>query len=71
MRLDVFGKSVEVVKRDNQWRTFYLGNEGKKRAATDITIPSSVPESDVVAYVADLCHEWATSAHPSVTVTKP
>lgn len=71
MKLDVFGRTIEVVKRNDRWMVFYTGNEGKKRAATDIIIPSTVAESDVVAYVADLCHEWATPAHPSVAIIKP
>ncbi len=68
MKLNVFGRSVEVVQRNNKWMVFYLGNEGKKRLADDIYIPDHVPHSEVVGYIADLCHEWATQAHPTVTI---
>lgn len=67
MKLDVFGKLVEVNRRNEQWLVFYVGNEGKKRMATDISVPNSIPESEVINYIADLCHEWATSNNPSVT----
>ncbi len=68
--IDVFGKLVEITYRNNQWRAFYLGSEGKKRLATDISIPGGLAASEVPDYIADLCHEWATSANPSVVVLK-
>ncbi len=68
MKLDVFGRLVEITRSNNRWHTFYCGNEGKKRIAEDIKIPDNISESDVVGYVADLCHEWATSANPGVNV---
>lgn len=66
MKLDVFGKLVEVKQRNRQWLVFYLGNEGKKRKATDIHVPEGLPESEVVNYIADLCHEWATMDKPHI-----
>ena len=30
MRLDVFGRHVEVLRRDRVWKVYYLGNDGKK-----------------------------------------
>ena len=60
MKLNVYGKMVEVVRDDGYWKVFYLGNEGKKRLAIDIFVPSSTKGEDVVTYIADLCHEWAT-----------
>jgi len=59
MKFDVYGRKIEIVKHDNQWRIFYLGDEGKKRMADDITIPSHLAESDLLNYLADLCHEWS------------
>lgn len=68
MKLDVFGKLVEINSRNGQWVVFYLGNEGKKRKAVDIHIPNYIPESEVVNFIADLCHEWATPNRPKVRV---
>ena len=70
MKLEVFGKLVEVNRRNRRWLIFYLGNEGKKRTATDISIPDNISEAEVVSYIADLCHEWATPKNPEVKVLK-
>ncbi|WP_026375563.1 DUF7661 family protein [Aestuariibacter salexigens] len=66
MKLDVFGRHVEVSKRDGAWTVFYLGDEGKKRPAADIRIPDSIGEDEVIAFIDDLCHEWASPDKPSV-----
>lgn len=70
MKLNVFGRDVEIIKdsREN-WVAYYLGNEGKKRIAQDIVIPKQLSESDIVEYVADLCHEWASVKYPDVKIS--
>lgn len=68
MKLNVFGRCIEAVRRIDKWNVYYLGNEGKRRMAEDIIIPSSVQEDDLVEYIADLCHEWATPNKSQVTV---
>lgn len=70
MILNVFGKEIEVLKDGSQWKTFYLGSDGKKRIARDIVIPNNLPENEVVGYVADLCHEWATAKYNEVVVVQ-
>lgn len=60
MKFNVFGRYVEVVRKKDSWLVYYLGSEGKKRIAEDILIPSSVQDDDLVEYLADLCHEWAS-----------
>lgn len=68
MKLDVFGKKeLEVVRREGEWLAFYCGNDGKKRRAYEIVIPNSLSEQEVVGYIADLFHEWAT---PSISEVK-
>jgi hypothetical protein len=59
MRINVFGRIVEVIRSGERWKVFYLGNEGKKRPASDIHIPPEVREEGIEEYLADLCHEWA------------
>jgi hypothetical protein len=66
LELDVFGRRILVVRRTDRWEVFYLGGEGKRRRAEDISIPDAVPENELEHYVADLCHEWATSRNPKV-----
>jgi hypothetical protein len=67
IKLDVFGRRMLVEESAHGWSVFYVGQEGKRRPATDIVVPRSVAAADVVQYLADLCHEWATVRHPHVT----
>jgi hypothetical protein len=66
LRFDVFGRRVLVSRNEGRWTAFYGGAEGKRRIASDIVIPASTAEQDLQQYLADLCHEWATSRHPDV-----
>ncbi|MCK5342127.1 MAG: hypothetical protein KAR20_01920 [Candidatus Heimdallarchaeota archaeon] len=66
IKLDVFGKIVLAIWKDNAWEAFYLDSEGKRRKATDIQIPTFVNESDIETYLTDLCHEWASDKYPTV-----
>lgn len=69
MKLDIFGKQeMEVVRRNGEWLAFYCGNEGKKRKAQGVIIPGSLSEREVVEYIDDLFHEWATPEKSSVKV---
>ena len=67
MNLDVFGRRLEIVRRNRKWLTFYPGSDGKKRQAHDIQLPDDLPETELIEYIADLCHEWASAANKSVT----
>jgi len=66
MKLNVFGTEMEVVRRDGQWLAFYLGNEGKKRLADDLSIPAELDESELMTYLADVYHEWSTPGRDKV-----
>ena len=70
MKFDVYGRKIEIVKHNAQWRVFYLGGEGKKRIANDITIPSHVEESELLNYLADLYHEWSREGFDRVVTLK-
>lgn len=63
MKLNVFGRKIEVIKANTGWRVFYLG-EGIKREA-DLFIPENITEAEIVGYLADLCHEWIIGAKNS------
>ena len=66
LKFDVFGRDVHIERRRDRWQAYYPGNDGKRRPATDITVPSSIAEAELLQYLDDLCHEWATARHPSV-----
>ncbi len=68
VRLNVFGKLVEVQFREGQWIVFYIGEEGKKRPAHDLVIPADISESELPKYLADLCHEWARPGYMQVEI---
>lgn len=68
--IDLFGKDVEVVRRDAEWIVFYRGSEGKKRLATDITIPSIINEEGLVEYLSDIYHEHSTEKHQQVKIVR-
>ena len=68
MKVEAFGRELQISKQGGEWMVFDLGSEGKKRSARDIVIPGSLPESEVLEYLADLLHEHATSRHPEVRI---
>ena len=66
MKFNVFGRLVEVQRYNEEWVVYYLGNEGKKRKAANILVPSFVAEVELAEYLADLYHEWATPTNSAV-----
>ena len=66
IKFEVFGREVLVSKTEEGWLAFYTGNEGKRRLARDIIIPDNLEESNLLQYLDDLCHEWATDRNNSV-----
>jgi hypothetical protein len=66
IRLNAFGRYLEIERVDNKWVAFDKGNEGKRRRATDIVILSSLKKSELITYVDDLLHESATERHPNI-----
>ena len=66
VKFDVYGKHILVGRTSNGWIIDYIGDQGKKRPATDIFIPCLISESEIEQYLEDLCHEWATEKHPYV-----
>ena len=66
-RLDIFGRPFLVERTAAGWGIFYPGSEGKRGPELALPIPYFVRTDDeLAAYLADLCHEWATPAHPEV-----
>lgn len=66
IKLNVFGCKVLVQRHGERWKAYYLSDDGKRRPAEEILVPSSISEPEVERFVADLCHEWATEQHPDV-----
>ena len=66
IKFDVFGRDLLIVGNDHGWKAFYPGSEGKRRPANDIVIPPGITESELAAYLDDLCHEWASERNQRV-----
>ena len=65
-RFDVFGRRrVAVTECAAGWQAFWLGDDGKRRAA-DFIVPDFLIEAELAQYLADLFHEDATPEHPAV-----
>jgi hypothetical protein len=64
-RFNVFGHLVLVTEEKSGWQAYYPG-EGTRRPATDIKIPSNLPETEIKQWLGDICHEWATARHSKV-----
>lgn len=67
--LDVFGRTMQAVRAEGRWSLFLVGNEGKKRLVQDVVVPSELSKDELIGFLDDLYHEWATPAHPSVRRT--
>ena len=66
MKIDLFGREIEVRRLCDEWRVYYPGNDGVKRPASDVVIPSGVAEEALLEYLADIYHEYASAKHPDV-----
>lgn len=68
MKICAFGRDLEVRRDGDAWTVLDIGNEGKKRLARDIHIPSNVSAEEVSVYLGDLLHEHASARYPEVVV---
>jgi hypothetical protein len=67
IRFDVFGQRMAVRRRDGAWKLYALSDDGKRLGVTDALIPSDLEESELLTWLADIYHEWASPQHPDVT----
>lgn len=65
-RFNVFGILVAIGGSPGAWRAWYLGAEGKRRAA-DFIVPSDLSAEELLVYLGDLFHENATPRNNEVT----
>ncbi len=70
LKIDAFGRRLDIERRDDAWVVYVPGNEGKRRRARDIVIPSHLARAELAAFLDDLLHESASHEHPSVVVVE-
>ena len=68
IKVDAFGRRLHIERIDSGWVAFDVGNEGKRRKASDIVIPANLEASKLVGFLDDLLHESATERHPQVVM---
>lgn len=66
MEFDLFGMRMIVERVSDGWKALYPGQEGKRRIVDWLFIPPDLSEEEIGRYLADVCHEAASSAHPDV-----
>jgi hypothetical protein len=66
-QLEIFGRHFVATRAEDGWAVYYPGAEGKRGPRFEIPIPHDIvsPE-ELLRYLADLCHEWASPRHPDV-----
>jgi hypothetical protein len=63
---DVFGKRIHALRAHDGWELFEIGNEGKKRRFAGVTVPSHLLEEQLIPFLDELFHEYATPKRPRV-----
>lgn len=63
---NVFGRMMQAQRTDGRWQLFLVGAEGKKRPVPDVTVPPHLSAEELLTFLDDLYHEFATPSHPAV-----
>jgi len=63
---DVFGRLMQAQRTDGRWQLFLVGAEGKKRPVPDVSVPPHLSAEELLTFLDDLYHEFASPSHPSV-----
>lgn len=67
MKLNAYGKKLEVLWEDEAWVIYELG-DGKKRRSNDLYIPSEYSPDEVIGFLEDMLHESATPENPAIEI---
>lgn len=71
-RFDVYHRfQLDVGREQNAWRVYRVGNEGKRRLDPSIVIPPSLAADQLLGFLDDLLHEYATPSHPELVALPP
>lgn len=66
IKFDVFGKSMSVLRQDEQWLLFTDSGMGMRTRVYDAVIPSHLEQDELATYLDDIFHENASENHPHV-----
>lgn len=65
-RFNVFGRIVALKHHGDSWKTYLVGNDGK-RDSGEFIVPGFVAEHELQQYLEDLLHETATPWNGNVS----
>lgn len=66
MKVNVFGRIMFAECKSGVW-TLYIDSETSiKRPVRDFVVPPFLDEDELLIYLDDMYHEYATTTHPSV-----
>ena len=68
---DVFGRTMRAWRTIGRWQLFLVGAEGKKRPVPDVSVPPHLSAEELLTFLDDLYHEFASPSHPSVRRCDP
>ncbi len=66
MIFDVYGTVIQLRRGPDGWEALYRGDGGVLRPAQDVVVPEELAEGELLRYLADLRHEYASAEHPDV-----
>lgn len=67
MKLNAYGKILEIARENGNWIIYEIG-EGKKSRSNDIYIPSEYTANQVIQFLEDMLHERATPETPNIKI---
>ena len=65
LRFEVFGRRIDVERKDGKWLAYLPGSDGKRRPA-NIPISAELDAKGIAQYFDDLFHESASAKYPHV-----
>ena len=65
LKYEVFGRRIDVERRDGEWLAYFPGSDGKRRPA-NIPISSELDAEGIAQYFGDLFHEAVSDKYPDV-----
>ena len=61
----VFGRLMAIERSGDEWRSYLMGADGKRRPA-QLAIPSDLVHGELAQYLYDIYHESATPSNGNV-----
>jgi hypothetical protein len=68
VHFNVFGSVMSVQWKDNEWLLFKESAAGIRIRVHDIAIPADMAQSELLKYLDDMYHEYASPDFPKVVM---